>query len=71
MTVFRDNSTAANGIFTNEAGDGTFGGQINFEDESTAGAGFFTNKGQSLSSGDGGVISFDLNARAGTATFIN
>ena len=68
MTVFRDNSTAANGIFTNEAGDGQFGGQISIEDDSTAGAGFFTNKGQGLL---GGVILFDLNARAGTATFIN
>jgi autotransporter-associated beta strand protein len=86
VVEFHNNATAANGIFTNNAGapGGNapghgpspvcgIGGQTTFYDAASAGAATFTNIGQSApySGGSGGVTNFRDNSTAASAIFHN
>ena len=68
--AFHGDSTAGNGIFTNEAGvsDAT-GGFVEFYDNSTAGTGTFTNEGGGNKTENSRISFFD-NSNAGNGTFI-
>ena len=59
-TFFRDNSTAANGTFTNNGGmvSGASGGNTGFEESATAANGTFTNNGAMVAGAFGGNVYF-------------
>ncbi|MEX2168641.1 MAG: autotransporter-associated beta strand repeat-containing protein [Pirellulales bacterium] len=66
VTTFHDNSTAGNGIFSNESNSGGTNGHFIFNDSSTAGQGTFTNGGPVSY----GYVWFYDNSTAGEANII-
>jgi len=70
LTTFNDDSSAANGSFTNEGSPiGDSSGTTRFLNNSSAGNATFIAEGGVLDLGTGGFVSFADTATAGTATF--